>query len=56
MKAHTTQELIDTLGEEGKRCHEMLIEAVNQGVVVGEDDGGLSMDYEYPAHNLTRSS
>lgn len=53
MEERTTQELIETLGEDVDRCHVMLLASLDQGEI--DKDGSVTADYEYHARNLIRS-
>jgi len=53
MKERTTKELIETLGDDVKRCHAELIQVIDDGEV--DSDGSVSADYEYHARQLIRS-
>jgi hypothetical protein len=53
MVDRTTQELIDTLGDDVTRCHEELILSIDDGIT--DSDGSIDADYEYHARQLVRS-
>lgn len=53
MDERTTQELIETLGDDVERCHEGLVQSIDDGKV--DSDGCVEADYEFHARQLVRS-
>jgi hypothetical protein len=49
----TTREVIDTLGEDCRRCHSELLATIDAGV--RDEDGGVTAEYEYQARQLIRA-
>ena len=49
----TTQELMEQLGEDCDRCHSMLVECIDAGMV--DTDGGVFAEYEFFARQLIRA-
>ncbi len=53
MEERTTKELVETLGEDFKRCYEGLLQSFDDGTL--DEDGYLDADYEFHARQLTRA-
>jgi len=53
MEDRTTEELINTLGDDVDRCHKALVEAIDDGTV--EEDGGIVADYQFYARQFVRA-
>ena len=53
MQERTTSELIETLGEDVSRCHELLLESIDEGVI--DSQGYVDADYEFAARQLIRA-
>ncbi|WP_372747853.1 hypothetical protein [Litorivivens sp.] len=53
MNERTTTELIVSLGEDFERCHQLVLDAIEDGKA--EDGYYVNRDYEFHARNLIRS-
>jgi hypothetical protein len=53
MEERTTKELIETLGEDFKRCYQGLLQSLDEGTI--DRDGNLNADYEFHARQLVRA-
>jgi hypothetical protein len=53
MEERTTKVLIETLGEDFKRCYQGLLQSLDEGTI--DRDGNLNADYEFHARQLVRA-
>jgi len=53
MDERTTQELIETLGEDYDRCYREILKSFDEGTI--DADGNLDADYEFHARQLVRA-
>jgi len=53
MEERTTQELIETLEDDVRRCHDGLLQSIDDGKV--DNEGCVDADYEFHARQLIRS-